>query len=58
MLTVSKKLALVAATLLAFTASPGRASIITFTPPDADMGDLDHTLAYTWKINTASFIME
>lgn len=32
-------------------AVPAAAAVYTYTPYDADLGDLDHTLAYTWKID-------
>jgi hypothetical protein len=36
---------------LLISAIPASAAVYTFAPYDADLGDLDHTLAYTWKIN-------
>jgi hypothetical protein len=38
--------------VLCLAASSALASIITYTPSPADLGDLDHTLVYTWGINT------
>lgn len=32
-------------------AIPAQAAVYTYTPYDADLGDLDHTLAYSWRIN-------
>jgi PEP-CTERM motif len=32
-------------------ASPAAAGWLSFQPSPADMGDLDHTLAYTWRID-------
>lgn len=45
---------LIAFTLLVAVATTARATPFTFTPSDHDLGDLDHTDAYTWGINSTS----
>jgi hypothetical protein len=56
MKTMSKKISIFAACLLAFGAAASHADVITYIPPDPDIDDLDHYGAYTWKINSTALV--
>lgn len=50
-----KKLLLsLAALFVLCAAQPARADVLTFVPPDADIDDLDHHKAYTWRVNNVN----
>ncbi len=52
----TKRLGFLALTLLSFGSAKLCAEVITFIPPVADMYDLDHNSAYTWRINSPSLV--
>jgi PEP-CTERM motif len=51
---MKKSLLLVAALLVLCASQAARADVLTFTPPDADMDDLDHHKAYTWRLDNVN----
>jgi hypothetical protein len=52
--TVKRPLLLLAALALLSLPATGLASTVTFTPTPADLNDLDHHMAYTWKLTGLS----
>jgi hypothetical protein len=51
---VKKLLVSLAALFVLALPSAVRADVLTFTPPDPDIDDLDHHKAYTWKVSNVN----